>query len=91
MWALIGILIIAALWVKYFWLFVLGVALIWIGSFCRKQWRAERARVEAAAETEQARLDGLRERADQQRAWRLGGDPRGTYGEFSPEFQPAAI
>jgi hypothetical protein len=39
MWQLLAILLVAALWVKYFWLFVLGVALIWIGWFCRKEWR----------------------------------------------------
>jgi hypothetical protein len=77
---LLAILIVAALWVKYFWLFVLGVALIWIGSFCRKEWRAERARVAAAAEAERERIDGLLERADQQHNWRMQGDPRGIYG-----------
>jgi hypothetical protein len=84
MYQLIAILIVAALFVKYFWALMLGVALIWIGSFCRKQWRAERARAAAAAEAEQARIDGLRERADQQQAWRLAGDPRGTYGGEFP-------
>ena len=30
------------------------------------------------------RDEGLRKRADQQHAWRLEGDPRGTYGQYPP-------
>jgi hypothetical protein len=84
MWQLIAILIIAALWVKYFWLFVLGVAAIWLVWFCRKEWKRNHAEAKAAAVAERERIEGLIARADQQQAWRMQGDPRGIYGGEFP-------
>ena len=90
MYQLIAILIVAALWVKYFWVFVLGVAAIWLVWFCRKEWKRNQAEVAAARAAERARVEGLRARADEQYAWRMAGDPRGIYSEFPPGEFPTA-
>jgi hypothetical protein len=50
-----------------------------------KELRRHKAEVQAAADAEAERLDGLRARADQQQAWRMAGDPRGIYGESPPQ------
>jgi hypothetical protein len=71
------VLVVAALWVKYFWLFVAVVASLWLA--CRVG-RAIRAHEDAVA-AEARRIDDVRARADQQHNWVMQGDPRGTYGE----------
>lgn len=78
---LIGILFVAALWVKYFWVFVAAAAAIWATRWGRREWRIAQAEAAAARVAECERVEGLRARADQQHAWRMSDDPRGTYGE----------
>jgi nitrate/nitrite transporter NarK len=75
------VLCVAALFVRYFWVLVAGIAVAWLVRIIVKEWRAQSAEIRAAREAEAARLDGLRARADQQHNWRMQGDPRGTYGE----------
>jgi hypothetical protein len=72
------VLVVAALWVKYFWLFVAVAASLWLAYWVG---RAIREHQDAVA-VESARLDGLRARADEQHNWRMQGDPRGTFGEY---------
>jgi hypothetical protein len=77
----IAILIVAALWAKC------GLVLIAIvaGAYALHRvvcmMRASTADAKAAAVAEADRWDRLGARADQQHAWVMLGDPRGTYGE----------
>lgn len=77
----VGLLMLAALLVKFWWL-PLGVS---AGGYVTyrivKAWHRYDAAVQAAITAEAERVEGLRTRADQQHAWALAGDPRGTYGE----------
>jgi hypothetical protein len=73
------VLVVAALWVKYFWLFVAVVASLWLAHRIGRTIREHRNAVAA----ENARLAELRTRADQQHAWVMQGDPRGTFGDES--------
>jgi nitrate/nitrite transporter NarK len=72
------VLVVAALFVKYFWLLVAVIAAIWAVIQARKAWR----RYQAAVAAEERRIDEIRERADRQHHWVMVGDDRGTYGEF---------
>jgi hypothetical protein len=74
------VVVVAALWVKYFWLFVAVVASLWLAY---RIGRAIREHQDAVA-AENARLDDLRARADQQHVWAMQGDPRGMFGEYPP-------
>lgn len=77
----IVVLIVAALFVKYFWVLVAVVAGVWAVVQVRKVWRRHHADVAA----EERRLDEIRARADQQHGWIVAGDlDRGVYGEFPP-------
>jgi nitrate/nitrite transporter NarK len=46
-------------------------------------WR-QYQRARAAEQRERQRWAGIAARADQQHAWVLAGDPRGTYGDYPP-------
>jgi nitrate/nitrite transporter NarK len=72
------VLVVAALWVKYFWVFAAGVAVIWLGHRLVKAWRGH----QDGAATEARCIDDVRARADQQHDWVMQGDPRGTFGEY---------
>jgi hypothetical protein len=74
------VLVVAALFVKYFWVLVAVIAAIWAVIQARKAWR----RYQAAIAAEERCLDEIRERADRQHQWVMAGDDRGTYGEFPP-------
>jgi hypothetical protein len=78
------VLIVAALWVKYFWVFVAVVGSLWAAHRIGRGIAKHNAEQRAAAAAEADRVDGLRERADQQHNWVQQGDPRGTYGDYPP-------
>jgi lysylphosphatidylglycerol synthetase-like protein (DUF2156 family) len=73
----IVILIVAALFVRYFWVLVAAAVAIWATIQARKTWRRPQADVAA----EERRIDEIRARADQQHAWVMRGDPRCIYGD----------
>jgi hypothetical protein len=71
-------LIVAALIIKY-WPVIIGmIGLIVAACWGRRLADRHAERVEAA----RRRLAGIVVRADQQHAWVMQGDPRGTYGEY---------
>ncbi|OCB09207.1 hypothetical protein A5717_25865 [Mycolicibacterium porcinum] len=55
--------------------------LLWAAVRRHRAGALARRRAEAA---KRARVRGLAARADQQHAWALDGDRRGTYGEYLP-------
>ena len=73
---LIGVLFVVGLIIRYFWWIALVVAAVILYKRAPGWWAAHRA----AAAAEHARLAEIIARADQQHAWTLAGDPRGTYG-----------
>jgi endonuclease/exonuclease/phosphatase (EEP) superfamily protein YafD len=75
-WQLIGTLLLVGFMLKYWWLIALVVAAVVLYKRAPGWWADHQAAVAA----EQARLAAIAERADQQHAWVLAGDPRGTYG-----------
>jgi hypothetical protein len=77
---LIGVLFVVGLIVRYFWWIVLVVAAVIVCKRAPGWWAAHQSAVAA----EQRRLAGIIARADQQHAWTLAGDPRGTYGTKGP-------
>jgi hypothetical protein len=88
---LLGILAVAVLLKTAPVLVYLGAAVL----LCRVLYRPGRAAILAAsggyreyARLRQARVDGLRARADYQHAAYLRGDPAGTYGAFAPSAPP---
>jgi nitrate/nitrite transporter NarK len=80
----LAILIVAALFVKYFWLLVVAIAAAYLSYHVIKEWRLARVEAQAAAAAEAQRRDDIRARADQQHAWAMQGDPRGMFGEYPP-------
>jgi len=84
---LIGSLLLVGFVAAYFWWIAACLALwgfIWIAHKAFIEIKAEEA-----AELERMRADAKRQaavarRADQQHAWALVGDPRGTYGKYPP-------
>jgi hypothetical protein len=64
---------------KYWWLIVLVAAAVIVYKRAPGWW--------AAVTAEQRRLVEVAARADQQHAWVLAGDPRGTYGTRGTESQ----
>jgi hypothetical protein len=64
---------------KYRWLIVLVAAAVIVYKRAPGWW--------AAVTAEQRRLVEVAARADQQHAWVLAGDPRGTYGTKGTESQ----
>jgi hypothetical protein len=73
---LVGLLFLVGL-VAVYWKWILAVAIIVLivraAPIAYQQWQADRS-------AERARLSGIIARADQQHAWAMAGDPRGTYG-----------
>ena len=81
---LVGTLLLVGFVLKYWWLIALVVAAIAAWKCAPEMW----ARHQAAVAAERRRLAAL---ADQQHAWVLAGDPRGTYGAtFAGEGSQAA-
>ncbi|MEE6167675.1 MULTISPECIES: hypothetical protein [unclassified Mycolicibacterium] len=77
---LFGVLVLVGLVIKYWWVVALALFAVWVWRSAPKAW----ARHQAAVAAENRRLAAIAARADQQHAWALAGDPRGTYGEFVP-------
>jgi hypothetical protein len=75
-WQLIGTLLLVGFLIKYWWLVALVVAAVAVWKYGPGVW----ARHQAAVAVEERRLAAIIARADQQHAWVLSGDPRGTYG-----------
>jgi len=76
--AFFGLLIFAALAIK-FWYLIVGISgLVAAAYWGRRMADHQAERVEA----ERRRLAGIVARADQQRAWVMAGDDRGMFGEF---------
>jgi hypothetical protein len=75
-WQFIGTLLLVGLMLKYWWViaFIVCVVLVW--KWAPGWWAAHQASVAA----EERRVAEVAARADQQHAWVLAGDPRGTYG-----------
>jgi uncharacterized membrane protein len=73
---LIGVLFVVGLIIRYFWWIALVVVAVIVYKRAPGRW----ARYQAAQAAERDRLAGIAARADQQHAWVLAGDPRGTYG-----------
>jgi hypothetical protein len=89
-WQLVGTLVVVGLVLHYIWWILAAavvVALVW-GS------RRAFGEIGAAEVAEAHRLAAIVKRADQQHAWTLAGDPRGTYGADFPrlktEWNPTA-
>jgi uncharacterized membrane protein (Fun14 family) len=73
---LIGILFVVGLIIRYFWWIAAVVAVVAVIKRAPSWWAQHQAVVDA----ERDRLAAIATRADQQHAWTLAGDPRGTYG-----------
>jgi hypothetical protein len=72
----VGTLLLVGFVLKYWWLIALVVAAVAACKYAPEVW----ARHQAAVAAERRRLAAIAARADQQHAWVLAGDPRGTYG-----------
>jgi nitrate/nitrite transporter NarK len=70
------VLVVATLFLKYFWVLVAVVAGAYVVHLLAREIR--RSRADGAAEAQ--RLEEIRARADQQHTWVFTGDPRGIYG-----------
>ena len=73
---LVGTLLLVGFVLKYWWLIALVVTAIAACKYAPEVW----ARHQAAVAAERRRFAAVAMRADQQHAWVLAGDPRGTYG-----------
>jgi hypothetical protein len=73
---LIGVLFVVGLIIRYFW----WIALVVVAVIAYKRAPVWWAQYQAAQAAERDRLAAIAARADQQHAWVLAGDPRGTYG-----------
>jgi hypothetical protein len=82
-WQLVGTLLLVGFMVKYWWLVALVLAAVVVWKFGPGWWR----RYQASVAAEERRLAAIAARADQQHAWVLAGDPRGTYGMKGTESQ----
>jgi hypothetical protein len=85
-WQLIGTLLLVGFMLKYWWLIALVVVVVILYKQAPGWWAAHQAAVAA----EEQRLAGIAKRADQQHAWVLAGDPRGTYGVATEGNRTAA-
>jgi hypothetical protein len=77
---LIGVLFVVGLIIRYWWLIALVVAAVILYRRAPVWW----ARYQAARVVERDRLAAIIARADQQHAWVMAGDERGTYGRYTP-------
>ena len=75
-WQFIGTLLLVGLLIKYWWLVALVLVAVAVWRFGPGWWR----QYQASSAAEERRLTAIAARADQQHAWVLAGDPRGTYG-----------
>ena len=82
-WQLIGTLLLVGFLIKYWWLVAILLAAAAVWKFGPDWWR----RYQASVAAEEQRMATLVARADQQHAWTLAGDPRGTYGTKGAESQ----
>src|ERR1700682_5670628 len=73
---LIGVLFVVGLVIRYFWWLAALAAVVMAAKWAPSLW----ARHQAAVEAWKAEQHAIANRADQQHAWVLAGDPRGTYG-----------
>ena len=73
---LVGTLLLVGFVLKYWWLIALVVAVIAACKYAPEMW----ARHQAAVAAERRRRAAIAARADEQHAWVLTGDLRGTYG-----------
>jgi hypothetical protein len=80
---LIGVLFVVGLIIRYFWWLTAAAAVVLAIKWAPRVWERHRAAVEAW----QAEQRAIAARADQQHAWTLAGDPRGTYGTKGTELQ----
>jgi hypothetical protein len=64
----------------YWWIIMLGVAVVLAVKLAPIAYH----RYQAAVAAEQTRLAAIAARADQQHAWVLAGDDRGVYGAYPP-------
>jgi hypothetical protein len=75
-WQLVGVLFVVGLIIRYFWWLAAVVAVVAVVKRTPSWW----ARHQAAVDAWKAEQRAIAARADQQHAWTLAGDPRGTYG-----------
>ena len=80
---LIGALLLVGFRIKYWWLVALVLAAVAVWKSGPGWWATHQATVAA----DQRRMAAIIARADQQHAWTLAGDPRGTYGTKGAESQ----
>ena len=73
---LVGTLLWVGFMLKFWWFIALVVAAAVAWKCAPEMW----ARRQAAVAAERRRFAAIVARADQQHAWVLAGDPRGTYG-----------
>jgi hypothetical protein len=73
---LIGTLLVVGFVLKYWWLIALVGAVFFAVKYGPGIYRQQ----QATAAARRRMLDAVAARADQQHAWVLAGDPRGTYG-----------
>ncbi|MCW2628525.1 hypothetical protein [Mycobacterium sp.] len=85
-WQFIGTLLLVGLMLKYWWLIVLVAVVVILFRGAPGWWR----RYQASVAAEERRLAAIAARADQQHAWTLAGDPRGTYGAATEGNRTAA-
>jgi hypothetical protein len=74
---LIGVVLVVGFVLHYFGWIAAAAAVVIAVKSAPELW----ARHQAAADAWQAEQRAIAARADQQHAWALAGDPRGTYGE----------
>ena len=79
--ALFRVLLLVGFVAKFWWLIL--AALVVVVAACLGWWSCK----QSDAADERARREGaaLIARADQQHAWVLAGDDRGTYGDYPPK------
>jgi hypothetical protein len=81
-WQLIGTLLLVGFMLKYWWI----IAAVILFKQAPGWWAAHQASVAG----EERRLAAIAARADQQHAWVMAGDPRGTYGAATEGNRTAA-
>jgi hypothetical protein len=75
-----GLLLFAGAVIHYFWWIVAGTAALY-GWY---KWRVFKLACHMTAEAEAQQQAAIAARADQQHNWVWVGDPRGTYGVYTP-------
>lgn len=75
-----GLLLMVGAVIHYFW-WLVGAAVVLVGLW---YGRVLYLATHLAAQAEARRQVQVRARADQQHAWAVAGDDRGTYGDYPP-------